>query len=203
MTVCPGQRRPDSIGVKTYLHILNCCQSCLISLVWCLLVHAVKPYLLPTQQFSVAKHDWRSCPEPHRGVPLSYKCVSSCVGLCGVLVTCGMVWCDVVFSGAVRMWLRLPVGSVVWVWRGVVLGGVNGVVNGMFWCMACLGCVISCGVVCVCVKLCSEELYTVTAGDTWSMDRAGANEDTYSLLVISRLITVTYRLLTSELRLFR
>ena len=75
MTVCPGQRRPDSIGVKTYLHILNCCQSCLISLVWCLLVHAVKLYLLPTQQFSVAKHDWRSCPEPHRGVPLSYKCV--------------------------------------------------------------------------------------------------------------------------------
>ena len=50
------QRRPDSIGVKTYLHFLNCCQSCLISLVWYLLVHAVKQYLLPTQQFSVTSH---------------------------------------------------------------------------------------------------------------------------------------------------
>ena len=30
------------------------------------------------------------------------------------------------------------------------------------------------------------------AGGTWSMDRSGANEDTYPMLVISRLITVTY-----------
>ena len=32
------------------------------------------------------------------------------------------------------------------------------------------------------------------AGGTWSMDRSGANEDTYPMLVISRLITVTYLL---------
>ena len=39
---------------------------------------------------------------------------------------------------------------------------------------------------------CSCFFYIMFAGGTWSMDRSGANEDTYPLLVISRLITVTY-----------
>jgi hypothetical protein len=37
------------------------------------------------------------------------------------------------------------------------------------------------------------------AGGTWSMDRSGANEDTYPMLVISRLITVTYLPIFSEM----
>ena len=41
-------------------------------------------------------------------------------------------------------------------------------------------------------------LYTF-AGGTWSMDRSGANEDTYPMLVISRLITVTYLLIFSDI----
>ena len=61
------------------------------------------------------------------------------------------------------------------------------------------------GCVCVCVYhlyRCKTSLYVSArhvcfftqwyAGGTWSMDRSGANEDTYPMLVISRLITVTY-----------
>ena len=45
----------------------------------------------------------------------------------------------------------------------------------------------------------STRFWTMFAGGTWSMDRSGANEDTYPMLVISRLITVTYLPIFSEM----
>ena len=44
-----------------------------------------------------------------------------------------------------------------------------------------------------------SSFWIILAGGTWSMDRSGANEDTYPMLVISRLITVTYLPIFSEM----
>ena len=44
----------------------------------------------------------------------------------------------------------------------------------------------------VLLLLVQQDILALYAGGTWSMDRSGANEDTYPMLVISRLITVTY-----------
>ena len=41
-----------------------------------------KTYLLQTQRFSVALHDWFSWLQSHRCFHLSYKCVCVCVNLC-------------------------------------------------------------------------------------------------------------------------